>query len=363
MPKQHCRSRLLDVLRGCLIGSAEVVPGVSGGTVALVTGVYEQLIGAIGQLAGAARCLVVDLPRGRGTARAGRALRDIDWGLLVPVLAGMAAALVLGARLIAPFVESHPQSARALFFGLVLASLWVPYTQSGRAWRVRDFGLAAAVGAGAFVLTGLPPAQAPTHPAVVFAAGAVAICALVLPGLSGSFILLTIGLYEPTIAAVNERDFGHLAAFGAGCVVGLGLFAKALKWLLQHRRHVTLVVMTGLMAGSLRALWPWQDADRRLLTPDGSPTAEVLLALAGCALVVGVLLIEARVRARGGRASVAAGGAAAGMGQPVAARSATTAAVTEAAVVRQTAGVTEAADARKTAGVSAAAGKGGDPVH
>ncbi|WP_415948232.1 DUF368 domain-containing protein [Streptomyces sp. KLOTTS4A1] len=289
--------RVFNAFRGALIGTAEAVPGVSGGTVALITGVYEKLIGGAGHVTSALRMAAGDLPRGRGTARARAELRHVDWGVLLPLLVGMAAALVLAAKLIAPVVEEHPQFAYAVFFGLVLASLWVPYSGSGRRWSPANYLLCLAVAAGAFVLTGLPPGEMPTNPVVVALAGSIAICALVLPGVSGSFLLLTMGLYEPTIDAVNERDLGYLAAFGLGCVCGLALFVKLLKWLLENYHHLTLVVMTGLMAGSLRALWPWQDDDRGLLAPSGSvPLTFGLMAL-GAAVVVAVLVVERRAHA------------------------------------------------------------------
>ncbi|CAL9489547.1 DUF368 domain-containing protein [Streptomyces sp. enrichment culture] len=290
--------QLFNVFRGSLIGAAEAVPGISGGTVALITGVYEKLIGGAGHLTSAARIAATDLPRGKGGARAAAEARKVDWAVVVPLLIGMAAALVLAAKLIAPLVKEHPQYAYAVFFGLVLASLWVPYSGSGRTWRPLDYLIGLVVAVGGFLLTGLPPAHVPTHPLIVMAAGAVAICALVLPGVSGSFILLTLGLYEPTIEAVNERDFAHLGAFAVGCVVGLALFVKLLKWLLEHYHHMTLVVMTGLMAGSLRALWPWQDDDRALLAPSGEVPLTVALALVGALVVVAVLIVEHRSKKR-----------------------------------------------------------------
>jgi len=289
---------VFNAFRGALIGTAEAVPGVSGGTVALITGVYEKLIDGAGHITSALRTAASDLPRGRGTARARAELRSVDWTVLLPLLAGMAVALVLAAKLIAPLVEEHPQSAYALFFGLVLASLWVPYSGSGKRWTGGNYVLCVVVAVGAFTLTGLPPGEMPTHPVVVALAGSIAICALVLPGISGSFLLLTMGLYEPTIEAVNERNLGYLAAFALGCAVGLALFVKLLKWLLENYHHMTLVVMTGLMAGSLRALWPWQDDDRGLLAPSGSVGLTCALFALGAAVVIAVLVVEHRAQGK-----------------------------------------------------------------
>lgn len=284
----------INALRGALIGAAEVVPGVSGGTVALVVGVYERLIDSAGHVLSAVRLLVVGLRQGGGTGGARHELRRVGWSTVGPVLLGMAVAVVTLARVIEPLLEEHPERARALFFGLVLMSIAVPAAMVGR-WGRREALLAAAAAAAAAALTSLPPASTgePPLPAV-FAAAAVAICALVLPGVSGSFLLLSIGIYGPTLAAVNDRDLGYLAVFALGAATGLALFVKLLQWLLLHRRQVTLAVMTGLMAGSLRALWPWQEEDRSLLGPSGDVGVVVALAVLGMAVVGALLLVQAR---------------------------------------------------------------------
>ncbi|MBB1245605.1 DUF368 domain-containing protein [Streptomyces durbertensis] len=298
-------ARAFNVFRGALIGVVEVVPGVSGGTVALIIGAYEKLIGGAGHITTAIRYAASDLPRRRGATRARDELRNVDWPVVVPMLIGMACALVLGAKLVAPLVESHQQYAFALFLGLVLASVWVPYSHSGQRWKAGNYLLAGAVGVAAFVVTGLPPSETSGNPLTLFLGGSVAICALVLPGLSGSFILLTMGLYQPVIDAANSRDLGLLAAFGLGCMVGLAVFVKLLKWLLENYHHTTLVVMTGLMAGSLRALWPWQDDDRNMYAPgDGVPLTFSLMALGfvivAVSIIVEMRLKRARERAAGG---------------------------------------------------------------
>jgi putative membrane protein len=126
-------------------------------------------------------------------------------------------------------------------------------------------------------------------------AASVAICALVLPGVSGSFFLYTVGLYDATLEAVNQRDLAYIAVFALGALVGLASFVKLLQWLLEHRYRATIVVMTGLMAGSLRALWPWQTDDRELLPPGDDVLQMVLLAGAGAAVVLILVAVEARM--------------------------------------------------------------------
>jgi putative membrane protein len=286
----------VNAVRGGLIGSAEVVPGVSGGTVALVVGVYERLVDSAGHVLSAMRLLVQDLPRGEGTAAARNELKHVGWATVVPVLVGMVLAVVTLARVIEPLLEEHPERARALFLGLVLASVVVPASMVGR-WGRRELVLAVAAALTAVVLTSLPPASSGTPPLpFVFVAAALAICALVLPGVSGSFLLLSLGIYESTLAAVNGRDLPYLITFAAGAATGLALFVKVLQWLLVHRRKATLAVMTGLMVGSLRALWPWQEQDRTLLAPGEQVAPVVGLAVLGAAVVGALLLVEARSR-------------------------------------------------------------------
>ncbi len=295
---------LLNLVRGALIGTAEVIPGVSGGTIALITGVYERLLTSAGHVISGVALGVADLPRGMGMGRARSELRRAHWGVVAAVLVGMAAALVTAARFLEPVVTQHQQQAFAVFFGLVLASLWVPYAHSGRDWRPRHWLLAAVAAVAAFLLTGLPTTSADDPaPLAIVGSAALAVSALVLPGVSGSFTLQALGLYEGTLAAVNERDLAYLGTFVLGAVLGLALFAKLLQWLLERHHKVTLVVITGLMLGALRALWPWQPwadpGDRSVLAPTTDVPVTVALMAAGFALVIGILLMERFACSRG----------------------------------------------------------------
>lgn len=290
------------------------MPGVSGGTVALVVGVYETVITSAGHVLSGLRRAVVDGLRGRGFGRSGAEFARVSWSVIVPLLIGMFAALVIMARFLETWVHDYPVHTRALFFGLVLASLWVPYSLAGRAsrvpastvpeggvtvapvrWTWSEWLLAAAAAVLAYAVVSLPPGEIEPVPGVVVAAGAIAVTALVLPGLSGSFLLLTMGLYENTLGAVNERDFGYLGLFALGAFVGLASLVKLLQWLLEHRRRVTLVILAGVMAGCLRALWPWQDDNRSLMAPDEHVGVAIGLAVLGAGLVAAVLVIAHRV--------------------------------------------------------------------
>ncbi len=278
-------AKLLDLLRGVLIGAAEVVPGVSGGTIALLVGVYNTLIGSASLVV---RAVVGTFSPSRHERW--REVARLPWLRLVLILVGMGSAIVLAARVLEPLIESYPEHTRGLFAGLIMASLVVPLRMAGGLKGRKDFLVLAGAAALTFVLTGLP-AVAVQDPSlwIVLLAAALAICALVLPGVSGSFLLLSIGLYEPTIQAVNDRNVGYLGVFALGAVFGLGSFVVVLQWLLAHRTRITLLVMTGLMAGSLRALWPWQTDERHLLAI-GSNGAEV-----GMWAVIGLVAVSVMV--------------------------------------------------------------------
>lgn len=286
----------VDLIRGGLIGVAEVIPGVSGGTIALIVGIYRTVIDAIADVVLAGRQLVGLAPGGPSGAM--RTFRGLPWRLLIPVGIGMAAMVVIGAAVVEPLLEEYPVQMLALFFGLVLAGIWVParMVHRGAGWRPSYVVAALVAAVTLFFVTGLPPATIENpNPIIVMLAAAVAICALVLPGVSGSFLLLSIGLYEPTIQAVNDRDLVYLGAFAIGAIIGLGTFVTLLKWLLAHRAGITLAILTGLMLGSLRALWPWQSEDRDLLAPDSLVIPALLIGALGAAFVVVLLLVERRL--------------------------------------------------------------------
>lgn len=302
----------LDLARGFLIGMAELVPGVSGGTVALVTGVYEQLIDSASHALGAFRALITGPDRLAGFRTQ---LRQTDWWLVIPVLVGMAAALLTVAGLMAAFVIDHPEHARGLFLGLVAASVVVPLRMlDGAAGTtielLREIAIVVGAAAAAFALTGLAAGGDVAEPPlwVVFLAAAVAICALVVPGVSGSFFLLAVGLYTTTLGAVDDRDLTYVGVFAAGAAVGLGSFVQLLNYLLHRHRRITLLAMAGLMIGSLRALWPWQSTGSvaseeahgpgDLLAPYDPIAGPLLLALAGVVVVAVLVVIEARAHRR-----------------------------------------------------------------
>ncbi|MFD5867578.1 DUF368 domain-containing protein [Corynebacterium sp. NPDC060344] len=278
-----------NVVRGGLIGLAETIPGVSGGTVALVTGIYERLIASAKN--------ITEIPKDLATKGDWRAsARKIDWWLLLPVAIGMLAVVFSMAGIMESFVTDQPVASKALFMGMIAMSVLIPFQEirPGAMDRPGMRGKAIAVfvlfAVATFWLTSLPQAAASSDPSLwlVFAAASVAICALVLPGVSGSFFLLVVGLYAPTMAAVDQRNFAYLGAFMLGALVGIVLFVRLLEWLLEHKHTVTLVAMAGLLLGSLRALWPWQAEDGSMVRAgDDWPMALGLFVLG--AAIVGVV--------------------------------------------------------------------------
>lgn len=266
------------VARGALMGTADVIPGVSGGTIALIVGIYERLIASI-------------------RAAASLRLREVEWGLVLPLAVGIAAALAVGTIVIPPLLETYPAPSRALFLGLVAASLPVPWRRIERL-GVREGAIVVAAGLAAFVLVGLPPRVVEDPGAVqAFLAASVAICAMILPGVSGAFLLETMGMYEPTLEALGDLDIGYVAAFVAGAVLGLGAFSRVLGRLLERAHDATMAALVGLMAGALRALWPWVDEDRGILAPPADAGhVLVVLGLAGVGLAAVTALIVWGVR-------------------------------------------------------------------
>ncbi len=242
----------LGLARGVAMGAADVVPGVSGGTIAVVLGIYERLLGAIGGAAAAGGRLL------RGDGRGcGRRLAAVDWWLIGPLLAGILGTILLLASVIETQLQTHPETMAGLFCGLVAASA----ISACRLFEWRGAGPAALMAASAaatFALLGLQsaPVADPSLP-VLAAAGAVAVCAMILPGISGAFLLLMLGMYTAVISIVTDTRYLEAAVFAAGAAVGLALFSTVLGRLLDRFRNAVMAVLVGLMAGSLRVLWPW----------------------------------------------------------------------------------------------------------
>ena len=284
------------------MGASDVVPGVSGGTIALILGIYADLIANIGLGSKA----LGDLLRGRWRSALER-LGRVDWMFLIPLLAGVAAAVVVLAGLIEEALHDHPETMAGLFFGLVVGSIAVATGLIRDPERLHLL-ITSAVGIITFVLLGLQsgPVADPSALALI-GSGALAICAMILPGISGSFILLMIGMYAAVLTAVDERAIGDIALVGIGAAIGLALFSSALNHLLDRYHDVVMAALIGLMVGSLRVLWPWpngvgiieRDAEETISgtglgLPDGAPW--VLPVVLAVAAAVAVYVVASSVR-------------------------------------------------------------------
>jgi putative membrane protein len=278
-------AHLRHFLFGIGIGVANVIPGVSGGTMALIFGIYEEVVEAASSGVGAGLKLL------RGDFSGFRTeVGALPWAFLFPLVVGIVATPFLGAGLLSSLLETRPELMRGLFFGLIVGSLPIPWLRIGkRDWSTLLLVLIAATSA--FWLSGLPVLTVTDPPALmIFGAAALAICAMVLPGVSGAYLLLVFGMYQATLNALEQLDLRFIVLFGAGAAVGLGAFSVLLNWLLKHRHDGTMAVLVGLMLGSLRALWPWVTTNSELRLPgEGEVLGPVvLLGVLGLAITGGL---------------------------------------------------------------------------
>ena len=242
---------IILALKGCAMGMADVVPGVSGGTIAFISGIYEELIDSIRSVNLTAVKLLLK-------GRFGEFWRHINGRFLLPVLLGIAVAIFSLARLMTYLLEHHPIAIWSFFFGLIIASALLVAQEIGR-WNWRTV-LAFVVGAAvAWWITVASPTQTPNDWWFVMLSGAIAICAMILPGISGAFILLLLGKYKFIMEAVGNLDIPVIVIFVIGAVAGIISFSHLLSWLLKHWRDVTVAVLMGFMVGSLNKVWPWKE--------------------------------------------------------------------------------------------------------
>jgi len=287
-------SYILIWLKGFCMGAADVVPGVSGGTMAFILGIYEELIGAI-------RSFDIVFVKRLFSLRFKKALDHVPWPFLLALGIGIFTAIFSLARILSWLLENRPVFIWSFFFGLVLASIFT-VGRHLKKWNLPLFGWLFLGAIGAYLLVGMVPVSTPETPWFLVLSGAVAICAMILPGISGSFILVLMGKYDYLLRAVNNRNFLTLALAATGAAIGLISFVRLLSWLLKRHRDVTIAVLTGLMLGALRKVWPWKktletvtDNKGNVLLISQSNTLpdswnlEVTLAL--CLLIIGFLVV------------------------------------------------------------------------
>lgn len=233
------------------MGAADVVPGVSGGTIAFISGIYEELIDSISNV----NLATLRLWKKEGFASM---WRELNGNFLISLLIGIGLSIITLAKLIRHLLETQPILIWSFFFGLVLASIIYVARQITR-WNPGAIMLMIAGALMAYFITTLTPQTTNASYPYVFFSGALAICAMILPGISGSFILLLLGMYKPVLDAIHDKNIGLLGTLMIGAVVGLLSFSRLLKWLFDHYENLTLAVLTGFIIGSLNKIWPWKE--------------------------------------------------------------------------------------------------------
>jgi putative membrane protein len=238
-------------LRGVAMGAADLVPGVSGGTIALITGIYDRFIAAIASVG-------IDALRMVLSGRIKSAWAHVDGNFLLAVGGGILSSIALLASLLNWLILNYPLPLWSLFCGLILASAIHLFHESRLDWTARDYALWL-VGIGVALIVGLMQAtQLPVSQVSIFLAGTIAISAMLLPGISGSFLLLILGMYQPVITALVNLDVIILGVFALGCISGLLVFSRVLKVLLARAQRATMAILYGFLLGSVIMLWPWQ---------------------------------------------------------------------------------------------------------
>ena len=278
------------------MGAADVVPGVSGGTIAFISGIYEELLETINSVnLGALKTL-----KNEGIKAA---WKSINGNFIVTLFLGIGISIASLAKLISYLLEAHPILIWSFFFGLVLASI-VYVGKQVKSWNVGTM-VSLIIGTGvAFWITILPPLSSSNELWFIFVSGMIAICAMILPGISGSFILLLMGSYQTVLGAVKDKEFLTIVVFMLGAIMGLLSFSKVLKWMFAKYHDVTIAVLTGFLIGSLNKLWPWKinkellythsDGKKDFLQENVFPTdivgePQVMYAVAFCILGAGLI--------------------------------------------------------------------------
>ncbi len=239
-------------LKGIAMGAADVVPGVSGGTIAFISGIYEELLSSISNV----NLSLLKILQKEGLKVA---WKQLNGSFLVVLFAGVFISIFSLAKVIKWLLENKPILLWSFFFGLVLASIIYIGKQITK-WKVKAI-LALVIGVViAYYITTLNPMVTENSSSIfIFLSGAIAICAMILPGISGSFILVLLGAYKPVLEAIDSKNFTTIAIFGIGAIIGLISFSRVLKWLFEHHKNSTLAALTGFIIGSLNKIWPWKE--------------------------------------------------------------------------------------------------------
>jgi putative membrane protein len=237
--------------KGMLMGAADAVPGVSGGTIAFMTGIYEELIYSLKQCGPEALSVLFK----QGFAAT---WQHINGNFLLTLVSGILLSVLTLSRVILFWLDVYPIMLWSFFFGLIVAAIW-SLIRHVEKWNV-PITLAFVIGTvAAYLITSITPTSIEPTKLFIFVSGMIAICAMILPGISGSFILLLLGMYSSVLLAVKEFQFVTLSIFASGCIVGLLSFSRVLNWMFSRFKTVTLALLGGFMLGSLNKVWPWKN--------------------------------------------------------------------------------------------------------
>ena len=261
MAKQF-KDYILISLKGLAMGAADVVPGVSGGTIAFIAGIYEELLSTIKNFPVA----VKDLFKNKFNLKL--FWKNANANFLLALILGIGISIVSLAKLTIYMLAQYPAPMWSFFFGLVLASVWFVLREI-KAWKPIYFVFLVAGVVAGYLITIVSPAKTPDDLWFIFLSGAIAICAMILPGISGSFILLILGKYQYVLTALTEVNIPVILTFASGALIGIISFSHFLSWLLKNYHAITVSFLGGLMFGSLNKIWPWKTVVESVVKPDG----------------------------------------------------------------------------------------------
>ena len=261
MAKQF-KDYILISLKGVAMGAADVVPGVSGGTIAFIAGIYEELLSTIKNFPVA----VKDLVKNKFNLKLFWKNSNINF--LLALILGIGISIVSLAKLTIYLLAHYPVPMWSFFFGLVLASGWFVLREIKK-WKPTYFILLILGIVTGYLITTLSPAETPEALWFIFLSGAIAICAMILPGISGSFILLILGKYQYVLTALTEANIPVILTFASGALIGIILFSHFLSWLLKNYHAITIAFLGGVMVGALNKIWPWKTVVESVVKPDG----------------------------------------------------------------------------------------------
>ena len=254
------------LLKGISMGIADIIPGVSGGTMALIMGIYEQLIGSFNKLKishlfdlfRSANFLVKSETSRKKREESIKNLKEIPWEFIIPLLFGIVVAILSMSKLISYLLDHYPFHCYAFFFGLILFSLWIPF--KGVSINIKNISISLFFAVLMFFLMDESLSiEGSYNPFYIFLCGAIAISAMILPGISGSYLLVILGEYKLILEALHDFDLKIIGIFISGIAVGIYSFLRLLKFLLERYHSITMSAIAGIMLGSLRKLWPYSE--------------------------------------------------------------------------------------------------------